>query len=317
MKNSLRNIIISFASLCLASHAGAAALQSPSDSLQPDALAACRLPEMGLRNDVGLGFPRIPVRLKARGNVRFTVLFVDFNDVPATTSPQQVLSIISPQSEKYFDAVSYGKFKLRFAPHYQWLRMSKTSVDYHFGRGASFDTQRAYMQEAVQLAGKSLDYSQTDAILVITNPAVKAIDWGPAFSAAPGFGIQAGGREILNGATSGSDLTILGWPWFNHEIGHTLSLVDLAGPLPDTQEWHTYVGDFSVMGDPNGKAKELLAWERWQLGWLDDSQVLCAQVQQGQKWQARLTLIERRGGNKLAIIPTGKTTAIVVESRCA
>ncbi|MFZ6745518.1 hypothetical protein ACO0LC_20020 [Undibacterium sp. JH2W] len=155
-------------------------------------------------------------------------------------------------------------------------------------------------------------------MLVIANPAVKAIDWGPAFSASPGFGIQAGGREILNGATSGSDLTILGWSWFAHEFGHVMSLVDLAGPLPSTQEWHTYVGDFSVMGNPAGKAHELLGWERWQLGWLDDQQVQCAS---GATLQTRLTPIERRDdsgtSSKIIIVPTGKNTAIIIESRRA
>ena len=53
---------------------------------------------------------------------------------------------------------------------------------------------------------------------------------------------MAGGREFLNGATSGSDLPILHGRWFVHEIGHALSLVDLAGPLPSNQLWHTYVG---------------------------------------------------------------------------
>lgn len=311
MINSLSKLLagISLVCYCMISHAAA-----PAAIDQTDSLAACRLPEMHVRSDVGLGFPRNPFRLKALGEVRLTVLFVDFSDVPATISPQQAMSIISPEAEKYFDAVSYGKLRLSLVPHYQWLRMNRTSADYHFARGASFATHRTYLQEAVQRAGTHVDYSQTDAILVIANPAVKAIDYGPAFTAAPGYGIQAGGRELLNGATSGSDLSILGWPWFSHEISHALSLVDLAGPLPGTQDWHTYVGEFSVTGDPAGKAKELLAWERWQLGWLDDSQVLCAE---GQKLQVRLTPIERRGGNKAVIIPTGKTTAIVVESRRA
>lgn len=280
---------------------------------EQDAWQACRLPEMKVLGDVGLGFPRIPFRLKTTGDVRFTVLFVDFSDVPATRTPQDVMSIISPQAEKYYKAVSYGKMNLIFEPHYQWLRMSKTSTDYHFSRGASFDTQRAYMQDAVNLA-KGVDYSHADAILVIANPAVRAIDWGPDFAALPGRGIIAGGREFDNGATSGSDLTILGWTWFNHEIGHGMSLVDLAGSLPRNQLWHTYVGDFSIMGNPTGIAPEYFGWERWQLGWLDDQQVACAD-----KGNATVTLspIERPGGTKMIVMPTGKTTAVIVESRHA
>ncbi|MES2351148.1 MAG: hypothetical protein V4641_26545, partial [Pseudomonadota bacterium] len=209
-------------------------------------------------------------------------------------------------------AVSYGKLNLVFDADYRWVRMSKRSTDYHFARGAPFAVHRAYMQEAVDLAGPAVDYARADAILVVATPTVTAIDWGPAFAAMPGAGIRAGGREFINGATSGSDLATLGWTWFNHEIGHAMSLVDLAGPLPANQLWHTYVGDFSLMGNPLGKAPEYLGWERWQLGWLDDGQVRCVS---GPGATVRVTPIERAGGIKMAVVPTGPTTAVVVESR--
>ncbi len=278
-----------------------------------DPLAQCRLPEMGILHDVGLGFPRIPFRLKTVGDVHFTVIFVDFSDAPASKTPQDVMAIISPQAERYYEAVSYGKMHLVFDADFNWIRMGKASADYKFSRGASFETHRTYMQEAVDRAGP-LGYSKADAILVLANPDVKAIDWGPAFAALPGHGIKAGGREFDNGATSGSDLSVLGWTWFNHEIGHTMSLVDLAGPLPRSGLWHTYVGDFSIMGNPTGAAPEYFGWERWQLGWLDDSQVVCANTPID---RVKLTPIERPGGTKIAIAPTGPSTAVVVESRRA
>ncbi|MRW88909.1 hypothetical protein GJ699_02825 [Duganella sp. FT80W] len=280
-----------------------------------DALAACRLPEMGLRSDVGLGFPRKPWRLKTVGELRFRVLFVDFRDAPATMAPQRVLDIISPRAEQFYSSVSYGRLKLVFDAQPQWIRMRKPVADYHFSRGAGFETHRAYLQEAIDLAGPGVDYARNDAILVVANPAAGAIDWGPAFTASPGFGVMAGGREFLNGATSGSDLPILRGGWFVHEIGHALSLVDLAGPLPANQRWHTYVGQFSAMGEPQGLAPGYLGWERWQLGWLDDAQIVCGSA--ARATTARLTPIERAGGVKLAMVPTGPHTALALESRRA
>lgn len=277
-----------------------------------DALAACRLPEMRLRSDVGLGFPRNPLRLNSVGALRFRVLFVDFSDAPATASPQQVMSIIAPSAEQFFHAVSYGKLDLAFDVSPHWIRMRQPVAAYHFSRGAPFEAQRAYLQEAIDLAGAAVDYSHADAILLVANPAATGIDWGPAFTAAPGFGVIAGGREFLNGATSGSDLPRLRGRWFVHEIGHALSLVDLAGPLPSSQLWHTYVGQFSVMGEPEGGAPGYLGWERWQLGWLDDRQIACAT---GVRSTLQLTPLERAGGVKLAIAPTGPHTAVAAESR--
>ena len=286
----------------------------PAAARAGDALSACRLPEMQLRGDVGLGFPRNPLRLKTVGVLRFRVLFVDFSDAPAKTPPQQVLDLISPRAAQFFSAVSYGRLKLVFDVSPQWLRMPKPVTDYHFSRGAAFELQRAYLQEAINTAGPGIDYSQDDAILLVANPDAGAIDWGPAFTASPGSGVMAGGREFLNGATSGHDLPILRGGWFVHEIGHALSLVDLAGPLPSNQLWHTYVGQFSVMGEPEGLAPGYLGWERWQLGWLDDGQIAC---RPGARSTVQLTPIERAGGVKLALMPTGPHTAVAVESRRA
>lgn len=276
-----------------------------------DDLSACRLPEMHILGDVGLGFPRIAARLNTLGKLRVRVLFVDFSDVPARRTPRQMMDLLSPRAEQFFHAVSYGKLTLSFDPDTRWIRMSRRSGDYHFWRGAPFAVQQAFMQEAVDLAGP-LNFADADAILVMSNPEAQAIDWGPAFAAMPGSGILAGGRVFLNGATSGSDVSILGWTWFVHEFGHAMSLVDLAGPLPDSGLWHTYVGDFSAMGNPLGAAPEYLGWERWQLGWLDDAQVRCVTEN---AVSVALAPIERAGGLQLAIVPTGKTTAVVVESR--
>ncbi|MES2351147.1 MAG: hypothetical protein V4641_26540, partial [Pseudomonadota bacterium] len=69
-----------------------------------DDLSACRLPEMKVLGDVGLGFPRLDFRLRSTGEVRLRVLFVDFGDAPAQQTPQQVMSIISPHAEQFFQA---------------------------------------------------------------------------------------------------------------------------------------------------------------------------------------------------------------------
>lgn len=48
------------------------------------------------------------------------------------------------------------------------------------------------------------------------------------------------------------------------------------------------------------------------MGWLDDAQIVCsADVRSA----VRLTPIERAGGVKLALVPTGPHTAVAMESR--
>jgi hypothetical protein len=62
----------------------------------------------------------------------------------------------------------------------------------------------------------------------------------------------------------------------------------------------------------SGNAPELFAFERWQLGWLDDSQIVC---QLSADQTITLSAIEKPGGTKAVIVPLNDSMAIVVESR--
>lgn len=296
---------------CVPLYPQCAALQAPLSSADP--LAACRLAAQSPRGDVALGIPRVPFRLKTTGDVRFAVLFVDFSDAPAAMTPQEALALVAP-AQDFMRTVSYGKMRLAFTPHDEWLRMSKPSTDYGMARGMTFLAHKAYIEEAVRLAGDAVAYRDADALLVLANPAVKAIDAGPAFTPVPPFGIRAGGKTLLNAMTSGGDLRHWGWAWFPHELGHDLSLPDLYGDGAAGRYQHAHVGEFGIMGQIDGRAPEYFAWERWQLGWLDDTQVACVT---GRARRVRLVPVERHGGVKMAIVPTGSASAVVVESRRA
>jgi M6 family metalloprotease-like protein len=270
----------------------------------------CKLPDLAGRADVGIGFPRKTYRTNPIGNIKVTVIFVDFSDAPATRTPQDVFSkSISPASENYFNAVSYGNLKLNFDPQYQWIRMSKPSNGYGWS-ALTFALHKAYIQEAINLADPNVDFSKSDAFLIVSNPDAGAITNGPAFTATPGNGITVDGITINNGATSGRDLTAWNGLWLPHEFGHTLTLADLYA---FTGVGHRFVGEFSLMGLISGTAPEFLGWERWLLGWINDNQVICSNSLTSGK--ITLTPIEKKDGIKLLVIPLDGSTAIVVESR--
>src|SRR5262249_3139662 len=153
-------------------------------------------------------------------------------------------------------------------------------------------------KEAMDLADPYGDFSDADAVYVIANPAVTAITYGPAFTAtSPDTALSADGNTIYNGVTSGNDMTFWGSLWLNHEVLHTMGLVDLYAYQGDA---HRFVGDFSVMGLISGKAPDLLAYERWLLGWLDDNQIVC---QSSKDETTTLTPIEVEGGTKAVMVP--------------
>ncbi|MFM2113410.1 MAG: hypothetical protein RL643_368 [Actinomycetota bacterium] len=276
------------------------------------AASQCKLSDPnGKRNGISLGFPRLAERLKSTGTVRIGVVFVDFPDAAATRSTQSVYSLISPDAERRYAAMSYGKATFEFVPLQRWLRMSRASSAYSMSRtNTTFNTHRDFITEALNLSAGSLSVSDLDGFVVLANPDATAFDFGPAFTPNDAFwAATAAGRAWMNGATSGTDLLNWGSGWFNHEFGHAMGLVDLYAFGGATNR---FVGHFSLMGLINGGAPELFGWERWSLGWLSDSEVAC--LTSGSA-TVDLEPIARTGGTKIAVVKLSSSRALVVESR--
>ena len=285
---------------------------APRESTEP-----CKLPAVDGRGDVSIGgWPRIKERQKTTGTVQIKVVMVDFPDAPATRTPQQAFALFSGGTAIYSE-VSYGKLNFDLQPTYKWYRMSKPSTEYA-PLNKSFQSHRSYIQEAINLADPDIDFSTTDGFLIIANPDSKGIGTsGPAFSALTGWGITVDGNTLLNGATSSHDINNWGAIWLNHEMTHTMGLVDLYAATPgggsDFWDYHRYVGQFSYMGfsDTKSNAPSLLAYERWYLGWINDDQIICSKSPATQL----ISPVQQSGGTKAIIIPLSQTKEIVIESR--
>ena len=285
-----------------------------------DLLAACKLPVADGRGDVSIGgWPRIDERLKSTGGVIATVVMVDFPDAPASMTPTDAFARISPSAD-VFNEMSYGKLSYTFKPQLKWYRMSKKSTDYVAG-GWTFIKHRDYIVEAAKLADVDIDFSKTDSLIILANPDSTGIgNSGPAFAAVRKNGITLDGKYISNGATSAYDLNNWKSIWLNHEVTHTLGLVDLyaftqSNPA-NRYDGLRYTGEFSYMGFSSyeSNAPSLLAFERWNLGWINDSQIKCLN---DAKSTELISPVQTSGGVKAVIIPISRTKAVVIESRRA
>ena len=278
----------------------------------------CKLPIQDGRGDVSIGgWPRIADRMRTTGTVTTQVIFVDFPDAPATMTPQEAFAKISGAKET-FSEMSYGQMNYNLVPTFKWYRMKSSSTSYA-PLNKSFLTHRAYIAEALGMADPDVDFSNSDAFVIIANPDSTGIgDSGPGFASTYGNGFTLDGKYIANGATSSHDLN--GWKsiWLNHEVTHTMGLVDLyaatAGGGSDYWDFHRYVGQFSYMGFSSFESNSpgLTAYERWYLNWLDDSQIICSQAD---KLTQQISRIETAGGVKAVMIPLSATREIVIESR--
>lgn len=282
-------------------------------SADPAFMEACKLQPFAFTN-VGFGLPNPAHKLPSTGDVRTIVLFVDFDDAPALQNPEDVFALVSPNAEKFFSEMSYGRMNWILEPHFVWLRLSQPSVVYGDGI-RSYEGHLQFIQEAVTLADADIDFSAADSVVVMVPPEAAAIPYGPAFGANPGEGYSADGRVFANGVTSGADLPAWGYLWLNHETGHSMGLPDLYSYQFDASNYddqHRFAGGFGLMGYIDGNAPELFAFERWQMGWLDDLQIVC--LPDGGE-TVTITPIELAGGVKAVMVPVSESKVVVVESR--
>jgi len=299
----------------------AASNPTPSVTVKPTSdVAPCKLPVADGRGDVSIGgWPRIADRMRTTGNINVQVVMVDFPDAVAKMTPQAAFAMIS-EAAKTFNEVSYGRMQYNLIPNYKWYRMKSNSTTYA-PLNKSFLSQRAYIKEALAMADPDVDFSKADSFIILANPDSTGIgNSGPAFSSIRDTGFTLDGKYIANGATSSHDLNYWKSIWLNHEITHTMGLVDVYAATQSNPanryDNFRYTGEFSYMGFSSfeGNAPSLFAFERWNLGWIDDSQIKCLKDTNSTEL---ISPVQTAGGIKAVIIPLSKTKALVIESRRA
>ena len=255
------------------------------------------------------GFPLPSWAAPSIGTIRVAVLFVDFPDVQATYSTEVEAAHGLPYAEEYLEAVSFGQLDVEFVPLHGWLRAPRPAhtylVDTVIGdRRVRLDT------EAVRLADPRFDFTGIDIVMTVLPSAHFNAGDHTTARAQTDEGV-IGTMAQINTAPHPD----LGEPeqWgvtAAHEVTHGLGLTDLYAydardeTLPEAPANRRWVhSEFGLMGlrtaftaDPADRrlsfrvrlpgrtvtvynyslnAYEMLAWSRWQLGWIDESQVRC------------------------------------------
>lgn len=247
------------------------------------------------------------------GTKHVLMLFVDFPDAQASGPTSASYRQLAPAAD-WMKHDSYGRTALDITPLDRWIRMPQDSTSYGFQRGITFEQHEAYVRQAVAAADPYADFSRYDMVYIVPAPSAAAISFSPTYLYDPATaGVTADGRRVKWAVTFGQDMWHWGFKVADHETSHTFGLPDLYA-FTGT-DYHRFVGGWDLMGDIAGAAPQHVGWERWKLGWIDDSQVAC--LPSAGSRTARLKAVERAGGTKIAVIRTGETTAYVAESRRA
>ena len=300
----------------------------------PASTLECRPPDPS-PGSFTVGFPR-PTWIPSVGKLRIAVLFVDFPDGVADYSTREEAehdeysfnrtNLVA--IEEYLETASYGKLDVEMVPLHGWLRVRHSLAAFFTEAGK---VSEDISVEAVELALAEMNFSEIDVV-------------GTVLPSAYFYGGQAGGAVQISdkliptlhiGLLLNHVINDTAGPWGftgTHELAHVLGLTDLypknyfdIPSPPADMKWVTlevglmglqgrYLAPRSATGVIDGHSLyAMLAWSRWQLGWLEPSQIRCIVEPSA---TVTLTAIDQPGdGVAMIAVPVGETEVIVIESR--
>lgn len=297
------------------------------------------------------GFP-LRSRMPSTGTVRVAVLFMDFPDAQASHTTRREAELGLPYIEKYLETVSYGRLEAEFTPLHRWLRAAHGYRRY-LGTTAvpklanSLDPDA----EAVRLADPEFDFTDHDAVMVV----MPSSHFGNGLATGSiRTDEETLGRVRINFLALDQPRRPLEWGLIGaHELAHLLGLLDLypsdgsVRDHPEPPQGRRWVANqIGLMGlwanflasardprlahdihPPDGnrhtayaydlQAREMLAWSRWQLGWLQPGQVRCLTGLEAEKTvTVALQPVASPGfGTAMIGIPLSDTEIAIIESR--
>ena len=294
------------------------------------------------------GFPLPSGSAPSTGTLRVAVLFMDFPDAEAGHTTREESEASLTYMETYLERASYGQLELEVVPHHVWLRAEHEHSHFEGFSALGDALSRAASEHAVALADPEFDFSDIDAVMTVFPSDL--FDHGNAGGTAMADGTVLNttrtNTKLLDEPKEPTQWGAVA----AHELAHNLGLADLypydaelratPPPVPD----HTWISaEWGLMGleawflaadddarfipewrFPSGQRasgeihaypepSEMLAWSRWQLGWLDKSQVRCVD-----EIETAVTLapIARPGeAVAMAAVPLNAREVIVIESR--
>ena len=244
--------------------------------------------------------------------------------------------------EQYLETASYGKLDLELVPLDRWLRTPHSLLSFLVDYDAFFQRSAVSVDinlESVGLAGAEIDWSTIDMVMTVLP---STYFQGGAAAGAVRINDRIVPTLRLNVIPRGEALSAPS-PWGRvgaHELLHVLGLTDLyptqqpgyqgefVVPTPPEGMGHVHVRAgvmglegyyFAPLDHLNGwnsfgqSPREMLAWHRWQLGWLEPHQIRC--VTEPPTTITLRSVTDPGSGIAMAAIPISDTKQIVIESR--
>ncbi|KAK8038246.1 hypothetical protein PG994_015013 [Apiospora phragmitis] len=320
----------------------AAAIIPPSVLTADASIGACKL-----AGDAVLGFDLSEGVVPAGSSVvRGWMMFVDFPDAEAAGyTAQGVYDNSVAKANAWYQTSSYGRLSLNVSADVDHIyRMAKPSTAYDWANHGTSYNQMVFIEDALdaymqvhgiaEAADLKASLPEMDVLYVVTPPSTPNFDvsYGSRYAAQTRSHNGTDGN-VVEGAEVSKGYVTFGTGFFReetksdgsgvnpakifvHETAHTLGLPDYY-PMGFGLLEGEYVGGFSIMGSIGEQAPDMFAFDKWRMGWLDDSAVHCV-TEKGTSTTHVLQPLEAdgaTGGVRAVMIPTSNTTALVAEAR--
>jgi M6 family metalloprotease-like protein len=252
-------------------------------------------------------------------NTVIQVIPIFSSDAPKTNkTPYQDYKFYFDFVKQYFAQINDGPGKIDLRVPDEYIEFKEKIEPYAVHHGNDGPVNQKFFQDVINTVDSQFDFSKVNYTLVVVpagTPSGVISQQGVGrvlTNEGPIYNISTAQPATVTAANNTTDISLASPSMWIHEFYHPgINLGDNYGAKSNNYDANRGMGDWGLMSQNNG---DLLAWQKWFLGFLQDSQVRCVAggAAPTQHWLAPSSI--KTPFSKLVVIPLSQSKVIVVES---